>query len=169
VSTPNYVTPNGGERLRREMEWLQREERPHVVREVTEAAAQGDRSENAEYIYGKKRLRAIDKRMRFLMGRLGNVIVVDPAEQDGIRVLFGATVVIANEEGEERSWRIYGEDEVDVDRGILSWKSPLGRALLGKEEGDEVTYRAPGGMHAVEIVAVRYEAQEPLGELTFGT
>jgi transcription elongation factor GreB len=169
VSTPNYITPNGAERLRRELEWLQREERPHIVSEVTEAAAMGDRSENAEYIYGKKRLRAIDKRMRFLMERLGNVIVVDPSEQEGPRVLFGATVMIANDEGDEKTWRIYGEDEVDVDRGILSWKSPLGRALLGKEEGDGVRYRAPGGMREVEIMEVRYEAQGPLGVLQFGT
>jgi len=169
VSTPNYITPAGAERLRRELEWLQREERPRITQEVSWAASLGDRSENAEYIYGKKRLREIDKRMRFLMGRLGNVIVVDPASQTGTKVLFGATVVIETEDGEERTWRIWGEDEVDVEGGVLSWKSPLGRALLGKEEGDGVTYRAPGGVREVEILEVRYEPQEPLGELKFTT
>lgn len=169
MSNPNYITPNGAERLRSELEWLQLRERPRVTAEVGEAAALGDRSENAEYIYGKKRLREIDKRMRWILQRLGNVIIVDPAEQRGPRVLFGATVVIANDAGEERTWRIYGEDEVDVDHGILSWKSPLGRALLGKEEGDEVRYSAPGGTREVEIVEVRYEPQEPLGELKFGS
>ena len=169
MSTPNYITPAGAERLRRELEWLQREERPRITQEVSWAASLGDRSENAEYIYGKKRLREIDKRMRFLMGRLGNVIVVDPASQTGTKVLFGATVVIETEDGEERTWRIWGEDEVDVEGGVLSWKSPLGRALLGKEEGDGVTYRAPGGVREVEILEVRYEPQEPLGELKFTT
>jgi transcription elongation factor GreB len=169
VSSPNYITPRGGERLRRELEWLQRVERPRITAEVSWAASLGDRSENAEYIYGKKRLREIDKRMRYLMGRLGNVIVVDPATQKGTKVLFGATVVIETEDGRERTWRIWGEDEVDVEAGILSWKSPLGHALLGKEEGDAVTYQAPGGSREVEILEVRYEPQEPLGELTFGS
>ena len=169
MSQPNYITTNGAERLRRELEWLQTKERPRIVREVSYAASLGDRSENAEYIYGKKRLRAIDKRMRYLMARLGNVIIVDPASLSGTTVRFGATVVVANEAGEERTWRIYGVDEVDVEQGVISWKSPLGRSLLGREEGDEATWEAPGGARSVEIVEVRYEAQPPLGELHFAT
>lgn len=169
MARPNYITPNGAERIRRELDWLQRVERPMVVKEVAYAASLGDRSENAEYIYGKKRLRAIDKRMRYLMGRMGNLLVVDPAEQNGTKVLFGATVVIEDEEGRERTFRIYGEDEVDVDRGILSWRSPLGAALLGNEQGDGVSYKSPGGQREVDIVEVRYDPQEPLGELKFGT
>ncbi len=167
MSEPNYITPNGAERLRRELDWLQREERPKITREVAYAASLGDRSENAEYIYGKKRLRAIDKRMRFLLQRLSNVILVDPATHSGTRVRFGATVTIAHEDGTERTWRIYGEDEVDVAAGVLSFKSPIGRALLGKEEGDAVRYQSPGGVREVEIVAVRYEPQPPLGDLVF--
>ena len=169
MAGPNYITPNGAERLLRELEWLQKEERPRITAEVSYAASLGDRSDNAEYRYGKKRLRAIDKRMRFLMSRVGTAIVVDPVEPRGSKVLFGATVVIETEDGDERTWRIYGEDEVDVEAGVLSWKSPLGRALLGKEEGDAVTYQAPSGTREVELIEVRYDAQEPLGELVFRT
>jgi len=167
VSTPNYLTPNGAERLRRELDWLQRVERPKITKEVAWAASLGDRSENAEYIYGKKKLRQIDGRMHFVMQRLSNVIIVDPGTQKGKKVLFGATVVLGSEDGGEKTWRIWGEDEVDVDHGILSHRSPLGRALLGKSEGDEVRFEAPGGSREVEILEVRYEAQEPLGELNF--
>jgi len=167
VSAPNYLTPNGAERLRRELDWMQRVERPRITKEVAWAASLGDRSENAEYIYGKKKLRQIDGRMHFILQRLSNVIIVDPATQKGPKVLFGATVVIADEDGETKTWRIWGEDEVDVEQGILSHRSPLGRALLGKSEGDEVRFEAPGGAREVEIVEVRYEAQEPLGELIF--
>jgi transcription elongation factor GreB len=165
---PSYITPNGLERLRREIAWLEGEERPRIVAEVQYAASMGDRSENAEYIYGKKRLRRIDSRRRFLIKRLESVRPVDPAVMSGTSVKFGATVVIADEEGEERTWRIYGEDEVDVEAGILSFRSPLAVAILGKEEGDAVTFAAPGGKREVEIVEVRYEAQEPLPEtMTF--
>lgn len=162
MAEPNYITPAGLERIQREFAWLQKEERPKVTREVAYAASLGDRSENAEYLYGKRRLRQIDSRLRFLMGRLEHVRVVDPAQQSGTRVRFGATVVIADEDGEEQTWRIYGEDEVDVERGILSWKSPLATALMGKSEGDTVRFQAPGGTREVEIVAVRYEPCEPV-------
>lgn len=164
MSEPNYITPRGLERIRRELEWLERVERPRVVAEVSFAASLGDRSENAEYIYGKKRLRQIDSRRGFLMKRLEKAQLVDPSTLEGDRVLFGATVVVADETGEERVWRIYGEDEVDVDNGVLSWRSPLARALLGKREGDVVRFRAPGGARELEVVEVRYEAQEPLPE-----
>jgi transcription elongation factor GreB len=159
---PNYITPNGLERLRRELEWLEREERPRIVAEVQYAASLGDRSENAEYIYGKKRLRAIDSRRRFLIGRLEKVRLADPAAIRGPSIKFGATVVVADEQGDERTWRIYGEDEVDVDAGVLSWRSPIAGAMLGKGEGDAVTFEAPGGRREIEILEVRYEAQEPL-------
>jgi transcription elongation factor GreB len=157
MSEPNYITPSGLARISGELDWLQRVERPRIVREVAYAASLGDRSENAEYIYGKKRLREIDRRMRYLMGRLGHIQVVDPALLSGSKVLFGATVVVVDEQGEERTWRIYGEDEVDVDGGVLSWRSPLARALLGKEEGDAVRFTAPGGTRELELIEVRYE------------
>lgn len=165
MSDPNYITPRGLDRLRREIEWLEQEERPKIVAEVEYAASLGDRSENAEYIYGKKRLRRIDSRRRFLIGRLEKVRLVDPtlvARKD--RVAMGATVVLADEDGNEKTWRIYGEDEVDIENGVLSWKSPIALAILGKEEGDAVTFKTPGGKREVEIVSVRYEAVEPLPE-----
>jgi transcription elongation factor GreB len=159
------MTPNGYERIRRELEWLETEERPKVVKEVAYAASLGDRSENAEYIYGKKRLRSIDSRRRFLLKRLEKAQLVDPAELSGEVVRFGATVVLADEEGVEKTWRLYGEDEVDVEAGILSWRSPIATAIMGKEEGDGVRFRAPGGMREIEIVEVRYEPCEPLPEV----
>ena len=161
---PNYITPNGLERLRRELAWLDGVERPRVVAEVQYAASMGDRSENAEYIYGKKRLRKIDGRRRFLIKRLEKVRVVDPVEVTTDVVRFGATVVIEDEDGVERTWRIYGEDEVDVEGGVLSWKSPLAKAIFGKREGDDATFRAPGGMREVLVLRVAYDAQASLPE-----
>ena len=169
MNDPNYITPVGLERIQREFAHLQKVERPRVVREVAYAASLGDRSENAEYIYGKKRLREIDGRLRHLMGRLEGVRVVDPVTQKGTQVRFGATVTIADSNGDERSWRIYGEDEVDVDAGVLSWKSPMARALIGKNEGDSVRFETPGGRREIEVVAVRYEAQLPLAQATTAT
>lgn len=162
MSDPNLITPVGLDRIRRELEWLQKSERPTVVREVAYAASLGDRSENAEYIFGKKRLRSIDSRMRFLMKALDQVRIIDPATISGSQVRFGATVVVADEDGNEQTWRLYGEHEVDVDRGVLSWRSPLARALIGKSEGDDVRFKAPQGLRELEICEVRYEAQEPL-------
>lgn len=164
MAEPNYITPVGLERLQRELTWLQTQERPMVVREVAYAASLGDRSENAEYLYGKKRLRSIDSRMHFLIGRFDQIVVVDPAQQRGPEVRFGATVLVADPEGEERWWRIYGEDEVDVEAGILSWRSPLARALIGRREGESVRFRAPSGERELEILEVRYDAQAPLPE-----
>ena len=160
MSEFNYITTVGLAKIRTELDWLQKTERPTIVKEVTYAASLGDRSENAEYIYGKKRLREIDRRMRFLMGRLSRIRVVNPAELSGEKVLFGATVVIADEDGEEATWRIYGEDEVDVDNGVLSWRSPLARALLGKSQGEAVTFHTPGGPREIELLSVRYDAQD---------
>jgi transcription elongation factor GreB len=165
---PNYITPNGLEKLTRELQWLEKEERPRIVAEVSYAASLGDRSENAEYIYGKKRLRKIDSRRRYLIGRLEKVRLVDPKDISGDEVKFGATVVLADEDGVEKTWRIYGEDEVDVEGGILSWRSPIARAIMGREAGDGVTFKAPGGVREIEIVEVSYQAQDPLpADLSF--
>ena len=164
MADTNYITPVGLERIRRELDFLQRSERPRITREVAYAASLGDRSENAEYIYGKKRLREIDRRMRFLIGRLERVEVIDPGQMTGNKVVFGATVTIADGDGVEKSWKILGEDEVDVEAGVLSWRSPLSRALIGRSEGDTVRYATPGGSREVEIVAVVFEAQTPLAD-----
>lgn len=161
---PNYMTPNGYERIRRELNWLETEERPKIVKEVAYAASLGDRSENAEYIYGKKRLRQIDGRRGFLLKRLEKTQLVDPGTQTGPMVRFGATVVLADEQGVERTWRIYGEDEVDVEAGVLSWRSPIAQAILGKEPGDAARFKAPGGWREVEILEVTYEPCPPLPE-----
>jgi transcription elongation factor GreB len=158
--TPNYITPAGHARLVAELEHLMRVERPKVVQEVQDAAAQGDRSENAEYIYGKRRLREIDRRMRFLATRLKDVQVVDPAAQSGDRVFFGARVKVEDEDGRELSYQIVGEDEIDADHGKISWRSPLGRALLRKREGDTVTIRRPNDETAeYTLLAVEYGAE----------
>ncbi len=155
---PSYITPQGFERLVEEYETLLKVERPEVTAEVRYAASLGDRSENAEYIYGKKRLRGIDKRLRYLKGRLESVEVVDPTTITGDVVRFGATVVVEDPQGEERTFTIVGEDEVRAEEGRISYKSPVGRALIGKEEGDEVVFRTPAGKRSVVIVEVRYEA-----------
>ena len=154
----NYITPEGAARLQRELRELWTVERPRVTREVSEAAAQGDRSENAEYIYGKKRLREIDRRVRFLRQRLEAVEVVGPGDTaDPEKVYFGAWVVLESEAGEERTLRLVGPDEIDPGRGWISVQSPLGRVLLGREAGDEVTIRAPAGPARYRVVAVCYE------------
>ncbi|HVH17179.1 MAG TPA: transcription elongation factor GreB [Myxococcota bacterium] len=153
----HYITPEGVMKLREEYDRLWTVERPRVTREVSEAAALGDRSENAEYIYGKRRLREIDSRLEFLNKRLEELIVVDsPGSGDG-RVVFGAWVRIAEQEsGEETLYRIVGPDEFDVESGQISMDSPVGRALLGKTAGDEVMVRRPKGDAVFEILEVRY-------------
>ena len=135
-----------------------------VVREVAYAASLGDRSENAEYIYGKKRLLQIDSRRRYILKRLEKVQIVDPATIKGDKVRFGATVTLADEDGRERTWKLYGEDEVDVEGGVISWRSPVGQAVMGKEEGDAVRVHAPGGIRELMVVAVRFEPCAPLPE-----
>ena len=161
---PNYLTPNGVERIQREIVWLQHTERPRIVAEVSWAAALGDRSENAEYIYGKKRLRQIDGRLRHLVKKLSRLTVIDPASQGGNKITFGATVVLEDEHGVEKNYSIYGEHEVDVEAGIVSWRSPIARALMGLEEGDEALVKTPKGDRSYEVISVRYGPQEPLGE-----
>lgn len=152
-----YITPEGAKKLRAELEQLWTKERPRVTQEVADAAAQGDRSENAEYIYGKRRLREIDRRVRFLSKRLDEVkIVVEPPD-DPARVFFGAWVTVEDEDGEEKTYRIVGADESELARGYISIDSPVARGLLGKRAGDELVVKVPKGDVAYSITAVRYQ------------
>jgi transcription elongation factor GreB len=131
-------------------------ERPRVTQEVADAAAQGDRSENAEYIYGKRRLREIDRRVRFLSKRLDELVVVEPSERDDGRVYFGAWVGLENDDGETLEYRLVGPDEADAKQGFISVDAPLGKALLGRREGDEVRVVRPKGPATFTVIAVRY-------------
>jgi transcription elongation factor GreB len=162
VGVRNYMTPGGFARLSGELEHLVHKERPELVVTVAWAAGNGDRSENGDYIYGKKRLREIDRRIRYLIKRLDVSEVVDPAaprdEEQAGQVFFGATVTISNARGEARTLAIVGVDEIDTVRGYISWVSPMARALLKAREGDTVTLRTPGGAEDIDIVAVRYES-----------
>jgi len=153
----NYLTPGGYARLKSELDGLVDKERPEVVAIVSWAAGNGDRSENGDYIYGKKRLREIDRRIRFLVKRLDLAEVVDPAGRDTDQVYFGATVDIANQRGENRTISIVGVDETDTARGYISWISPMARALLKARAGDMVTLVTPGGPDEIEVLDVRYE------------
>jgi transcription elongation factor GreB len=153
----NYITPDGFRRMQEELKTLQGVERPRIVEIVSWAAGNGDRSENGDYIYGKRRLREIDRRMRFLLKRLEAAEVVDPARQAHLdRVFFGATVTYANERDEERTITIVGVDEVDADHGRVSWISPIARALMKAREGDVVELRTPHGIEPIEVVKIRY-------------
>ena len=153
-----FITPEGHARLTAELEQLWRIERPQVTQAVSEAAAQGDRSENAEYTYGKKRLREIDRRVRFLRKRLEGMVVVDRPPADPQRVFFGATVTLEDEAGNEALHRIVGPDEFDLAPGYISMDSPLARALLGKRLDDEVTVATPQGERSWIITEIRYPA-----------
>lgn len=156
----NYMTPGSFTRMNAELARLVQKERPELVATIAWAASNGDRSENGDYIYGKRRLREIDRRIRFLIWRLDVAEVVDPCtrrdEGDRDRIFFGATVTTANARGEERTVSIVGVDEIDTARGYISWISPMARALLKAREGDTVTLRTPGGAEQLDIVAVRY-------------
>lgn len=161
VGTKNYITPGGYTRLKAELDHLLKVERPKVVEVVHWAASNGDRSENGDYIYGKKRLREIDRRIRFLTKRLDIAQVVDPLAQTNVdQVFFGATVTLCDEQGEEQTYRIVGVDETDFPRGHISWISPLARALLKAREGDQVRFASPVGLREIEVVEVRYEVIE---------
>lgn len=155
--TKNYITPEGLEKLKSEYSQLINKERPKVVETVAWAAGNGDRSENADYIYGKKRLREIDKRLGFLGSRLEKAFVVDPKTLTGSKVIFGATVTIENEDEKKITYQIVGEDEFDIEKKKISWKSPLAKALLGKKEGDEVTVHKPAGEEFVIIQKVEFK------------
>ncbi len=154
-----YMTPSCAERFRQELKDLLYKERPHMVETVAWAASNGDRSENADYHYGKKRLRQIDGRIRFIQKRLELADIIDPVEQGrraGDRVLFGCTVTVENEDGEERVYSIVGVDEINTEQGLISWISPVGRALLGHRLGDVVSIKVPQGDIELEIVNVEY-------------
>ncbi len=157
---PVPITPEGARSLQAELEHLWKVERPRVTQEVADAAAQGDRSENAEYIYGKRRLREIDRRVRFLRKRLDEVTVVQPGEvADPDRIFFGAWVTLEDESGEEHRYRLVGPDEFDVERGLVSVASPMGRVLLGRQEGDEVTVKRPAGPASYVVTGISYESE----------
>jgi len=157
----NYITRAGYERLKAELLGLIDVERPEVVRVVSWAASNGDRSENGDYIYGKKRLREIDRRIRFLSRRLDIAEVVDPALQEGCeQVFFGATVTYLREGSGEETVRIVGVDEVDPARGWVSWVSPVAKALLKAREGDVVRLRTPAGVDELEVIRVRYRPED---------
>ena len=157
----NYMTPGGFARLNGELERLVKKDRPELVATVSWAASNGDRSENGDYIYGKKRLREIDRRIRFLILRLDAAQVVDPLarrdDDNADQVFFGATITVRDEGGTERTVHIVGVDEIDTARGFISWVSPMAKALLKAREGDTVTLRTPGGAEPLDIVRVSYE------------
>lgn len=154
----NYITPAGYRRLKAEALRLLDKERPDLVKVIQWAASNGDRSENADYIYGKRRLRDIDRRIRFLTKRLDAAVVVDPADREPTdQVFFGATVTVRHGNGERRTYSIVGVDEANPSRGLISWVSPLARALLKAREGDVVTLRMPSGVEQIEVVQVQYK------------
>ena len=153
----NYITPAGHRRLKDELTHLWEGERPKLVETIAWAASNGDRSENADYIYGKRRLREVDRRIRFLSRRLELAEVVDNAGQDHEQAFFGATVTYADRSGRERMVSIVGIDEVDPARGRVSWISPIAKALLKAREGDTVTVMTPAGAEPVDVVAIRYD------------
>jgi len=152
----NYMTPAGFARLKAELRQLVEVERPEVVKAVSWAASNGDRSENGDYLYGKRRLREIDRRVRFLIKRLENAEIVHSAGRDSDQVFFGATVTVRSESRGERSISVVGFDEVDPRRGRVSWISPIAKALIKAREGDEVVLRSPGGDERLEILEVKY-------------
>jgi transcription elongation factor GreB len=153
----NYITPGGLRRLGEEVAQLWKVERPKLVDIIAWAASNGDRSENGDYIYGKRRLREIDRRIRFLNQRIDSAVVVDNAGKDHERVYFGATVTVADEDGAARTVSIVGVDEIDPGRGRVSWISPIATALLKASVGDVVTLRTPRGSEELEIVDIRYD------------
>ncbi|MDP2171143.1 MAG: transcription elongation factor GreB [Rhodocyclaceae bacterium] len=162
AGSKNYLTPAGHAALRAEFEQLVKVERPQLVQVVSWAASNGDRSENGDYIYGKKRLREIDRRLRYLTKRLDNAEVVDPAHQSNLdQVFFGAMVTVAYQDAEksiEASYRIVGVDEADPVTGAISWISPLARALLKAREGDIVKFHSPAGPREMEIIEISYDS-----------
>lgn len=154
---PNLITPEGYKKLVDEFNELSKKERPSAVQEVTAAAKQGDRSENAEYQYGKKRLREIDRRLRFLDKRISAARIVNPKEQTGNKILFGATVTLENADGKHVVYQIVGEDEANLNLKKISWKSPLGNELLNKQTGEIVVVEVPAGVREFEIIGFKFE------------
>jgi len=158
VATHRYITPDGFRRLSEEHWEIWTEQRPRIVREVEAAAAMGDRSENAEYIYGKRKLRELDRRLRFLSQTMDSLTVLEPKADRSGKAFFGAWVTVEQEDGEARTWRLVGADEFDLAHGLLSIDSPLGRALLGKKKGDVVVVVRPAGPAEVTILKVAWKA-----------
>ena len=158
--SPRYITPEGFRRLAEEHERIWSVERPRIVAEVEAAAALGDRSENAEYIYGKRRLRELDRRLRFLSERMDALTVDEPRPHPDGRAFFGAWVTVEHEDGDERTYRLVGPDEFDATRGLISVDAPLGRALLGRREGDSVSFERPSGRADVVVVEVRWASPD---------
>ncbi len=157
AGTNNYMTKRGHAQIRAEFEHLVKVERPEIVKVVSWAAGNGDRSENGDYIYGKKRLREIDRRIRFLTKRLETAVIVDPEDQrDCDQVFFAATVTVCDADGIEATYQIVGIDEADAEHGRISWISPLARALMKAREGDTVRFDSPGGLRELDIVEIRY-------------
>jgi len=157
ASTKNYMTPHGFSAMQAELRTLQRDERPKVVEVVSWAAGNGDRSENGDYIYGKKRLREIDRRIRYIVKRLENSQVVDPARQQGLeQVFFGATVTYVTGDEKQHTVKLVGVDEADVSQGKISWISPLAKGLLKSRQGDSFELRTPGGVESIEVVKIAY-------------
>jgi transcription elongation factor GreB len=157
---PHYITRAGARRMQDELVELRTKARPKIVQDVADAAAQGDRSENAEYIYGKKKLREIDRRIHYLTKRLETATVVGPDDREGSandRVFFGATVVVEDEDGEEHTYRIVGADEIDLAKKHISYRSPLGHALLKRKVGETIVFKKPSGEAELTIVSIRYE------------
>lgn len=156
----NYITDVGMGRLQAELDELIRVERPTVTKTVAWAASNGDRSENADYIYGKKRLREIDKRSRFLSDRIDKAVVIKPEQIKSEKVQFGATVTIEDEDGVTKTISIVGVDEINIEKNHLSWKSPLGSSLIGKEVGDTISVKTPNGIKNFEIIDLIYKKIE---------
>jgi transcription elongation factor GreB len=156
----NYNTPLGHKRLLDELENLLKNERPEVTKLVQWAASNGDRSENADYLYGKRRLREIDRRIRFLTQRLDASVVVDPQKMNSNKIQFGATIELLDEEGKTKTFTIVGVDEVNTSLGRISWQSPVGKSLIGKSSGDEVLVKVPSGEVVYEVISVTYKLIE---------
>jgi len=157
IKRPNYLTPQGLKKIQKELHLLLHKERPQIVKTVSWAAENGDRSENTDYIYGKRRLREIDKRIRHLQSRLDNIEVIDPATVKSDCVSFGATVSIEDENGEKSTFQIVGPDEYEPESGKISWKAPMASALMGKKEGETVKVKRPRGILEVEIIKIEYK------------
>lgn len=152
----NYITPPGFEKLRSEYTELLHRERPKIVETVTWAASNGDRSENADYQYGKKRLREIDRRLHFLQKRMEAAVVIDPKTLKSEKIIFGATVTIEHEDGTTKAYQIVGEDEFDIKQNKISWQSPVAKALLGKKIDDEVALHKPSGIETVVVLDIEF-------------
>lgn len=156
-SSPNYITDQGFSRLQEEFRQLFQKERPKLVETIAWAAGNGDRSENGDYIYGKKRLREIDKRLKFLRDRIEAAQIITPSTIHSETVVFGATVKLLDEDDDEKTYQIVGEDEIEPGKNKISWKSPIAKAILGKKEGDEVKVKRPAGDVFFEILKIEYK------------